>query len=228
MDYTIDGIEVGTHASEVDLSSAGTVHTSVRVSALLDTVPNPDIKTLSYDKKPYWSIERARIGDSREVPLELVVNGKVIAQKKILADGNIRNVSFDLPIAQSSWVTMRKFAGGAYESHICRRGQEANLCVRCERPMGPGCSSSVVDTEGAAHLPGRDRGGTCGVRSRRGSLQEPGKPRVRRSSHPQATYISPFIALSSRHADALQNNQPSARLACRLTFWGHQMSRDPA
>jgi hypothetical protein len=107
MDYTIDGIEVGTHASEVNLSSPGTVHASVRVSALLDTVPNQDIKKLSYDKKPYWAIERARIGDSREVPLELVVNGKVVAQKKILADGNIRSVSFDLPIAQSSWVTMR-------------------------------------------------------------------------------------------------------------------------
>ena len=107
MDYSIDGVEVGTHASEVNLSSPGTVHASVRVSALLDVVPSQAIKTLSYDKKPYWSIERARIGDSREVPLELIVNGKVFAQKKILADGNIRTVSFDLPIAQSSWVSMR-------------------------------------------------------------------------------------------------------------------------
>jgi hypothetical protein len=107
MDYSINGIEVGTHASEVNLSSAGTVHASVRVAALLDALPNPDIKTLSYDKKPYWAIERARLGNSREVPLELVVNGKVVAQKKILADGNVGSVSFDVPIAESSWVAMR-------------------------------------------------------------------------------------------------------------------------
>jgi hypothetical protein len=107
MDYVINGTGVGTHASEVNLSAPGTVHASVRVAALLDAVPNSDIKTLPYDKKPYWAIERARLGNSQEVPLELVVNGKVVAQKKILADGNIRSVSFDVPIAQSSWVAMR-------------------------------------------------------------------------------------------------------------------------
>jgi hypothetical protein len=107
MDYTIEGIEVGEHESEVNLSSAGTVHASVRVSALLDAVPNPDIKNLSYDKKPYWAIERARIGNSREVPLEVVVNGRVMAQKRFLADGTVRNVSFDVPIAESSWVALR-------------------------------------------------------------------------------------------------------------------------
>ena len=47
------------------------------------------------------------LGTHERCHSELVVNGKVVAQKKILADGNIRTVSFDLPIAQSSWVTMR-------------------------------------------------------------------------------------------------------------------------
>jgi hypothetical protein len=107
IDYTIDGVQVGTQASEVDLPSAGTVHASVRVSALLDAVPNPAIKSLSYDKKPYWTIERARIGSSQEVPLELVVNGKVVAQRKITADGIIRSVAFDVPINESGWVAMR-------------------------------------------------------------------------------------------------------------------------
>jgi hypothetical protein len=107
MDYNIEGVEVGAHASEVNLSSAGTVRASVRISALLDAVPNPDLKKLSYDKKPYWAIERARIGNSREVPLEVVVNGKVVAQKKFLADGTVRDVSFNIPITESSWVALR-------------------------------------------------------------------------------------------------------------------------
>ena len=107
IDYTIDGVQVGTHSSEVNLPSAGTVHASVRVSALLDAVPNPAIKALSYDKKPYWTIERARIGSSQEVPLEVVVNGKVVAQRKIAADGTVRSVAIDVPITESSWVAMR-------------------------------------------------------------------------------------------------------------------------
>ena len=107
IDYTIDGVQVGTHSSEVNLPSAGTVHASVRVSALLDAVPNPAIKALSYDKKPYWTIERARIGSSQEVPLEVVVNGKVVAQRKIAADGTVSSVAIDVPITESSWVAMR-------------------------------------------------------------------------------------------------------------------------
>ncbi len=107
IDYAIDGVEVGTHASEVNLPSAATVRASVRVSALLDPVPNPTIKTLSYDQKPYWAIERTRIGNSQDVPLEIVVNGKVVGQKKIPADGSMRSVSIDVPITQSSWVAMR-------------------------------------------------------------------------------------------------------------------------
>ena len=107
IDYSINGVEVGTQASEVALASPGTVHATVRVSALLDAVPDPAIKNLSYDKKPYWTIERARIGASQQVPLELIVNGKVVATKNVLADGALRSVSFDVPITQSSWVAMR-------------------------------------------------------------------------------------------------------------------------
>jgi hypothetical protein len=70
-------------------------------------VADPAIRNLSYDKKPYWTIERARIGASQEVPLELIVNGKVVATKKVLADGALRSVGFDVPITQSSWVAMR-------------------------------------------------------------------------------------------------------------------------
>ena len=42
------------------------------MAARLDDKVDPWLKHLTYDKKPYWHIERARIGDSREVPLEYV------------------------------------------------------------------------------------------------------------------------------------------------------------
>jgi hypothetical protein len=59
------------------------------------------------ERPPYWDIERARVGDSREVPLELVVNGKVVNRKLIVADGSVQEVSFDVAIDQSSWIAFR-------------------------------------------------------------------------------------------------------------------------
>ena len=59
--------------------------------------------------KPYWDLERSRIGETRTVPVELVVNGKAVAKKEIVADGTKQQVTFDVPIEQSSWVCLRIF-----------------------------------------------------------------------------------------------------------------------
>ncbi|HEY3936179.1 MAG TPA: CehA/McbA family metallohydrolase [Bryobacteraceae bacterium] len=107
MDFRINGVEVGTHGSEAPLSSPGTIHATVRVAALLDAIPHPEIQSLPYDKKPYWTIERARIGESREVPVELIINGKAVARKTITADGAVRELAFDAAIERSSWVAVR-------------------------------------------------------------------------------------------------------------------------
>ncbi len=56
---------------------------------------------------PYWNVERARIGDSREVAVEIVVNGKLAASQKLLADGKPREMKFEIPINASSWVAAR-------------------------------------------------------------------------------------------------------------------------
>jgi hypothetical protein len=107
MDFRVGGIELGTKGSEISLSSPGTVHATVRVAAMLDANPHRDLQALSYDQKPYWTVERARVGDTREVPVELVVNGKVAARKQVIADGSMRDVAFEVPIARSSWVAVR-------------------------------------------------------------------------------------------------------------------------
>jgi hypothetical protein len=41
------------------------------------------------------------------VPVELVVNGKAVAKKNLLADGKSHDLAFDIPLDQSSWVAMR-------------------------------------------------------------------------------------------------------------------------
>jgi hypothetical protein len=61
----------------------------------------------SYSERPYWHIERARIGSTREVPVELIVNGRAVARKNIVADGTLRAITFDAQIDQSSWLAVR-------------------------------------------------------------------------------------------------------------------------
>src|SRR5690606_21403921 len=56
---------------------------------------------------PFWHIEKARVGESRRVPVEVVVNGRVVDRELIEADGKVRELTFDIPIEHSSWVALR-------------------------------------------------------------------------------------------------------------------------
>jgi hypothetical protein len=138
MDFQLNGVEVGTHGSEVRLPAAGNVHVTVKAAAYLDPavevishdlagdrpswamtmVPNPPdedlfktpsgvIRDRPYSQRPYWHVERARIGNTREVPVEIVLDGKPVARKTIVADGQVSNLEFDVPVARSSWIAAR-------------------------------------------------------------------------------------------------------------------------
>jgi hypothetical protein len=105
MDFTVNGAAGG--GNDLQLATAGNVHVKVTAAAFLDPQTDGRVKSLPYEQKPYWSLERARIGDSRTVPVEVVVNGSVAARQEIVADGTVRTVDFDVPIQQSSWVAVR-------------------------------------------------------------------------------------------------------------------------
>jgi len=107
MDFQVNGALVGAGDSEVRLAGPGRVHAQVKVAAYLPVIPNESIRGKRYDEKPYWDVERARIGDTREVPVELVVNGEAVARKNVLADGQARDVAFDVNIDKSSWIAVR-------------------------------------------------------------------------------------------------------------------------
>jgi hypothetical protein len=107
MDFKLNDTQVGTGESEVRLGAPATVHAQVRVAAYLDALPDASIRGKHYNEKPYWDVERARIGDTREVPVELVVNGEPVAHANVPADGQMHDVAFDVPIAKSSWVAVR-------------------------------------------------------------------------------------------------------------------------
>jgi hypothetical protein len=107
IDFTVNGKEVGTGGSEISVPAGGLAKVTVKVAAYLDALPNEAIRSRPYDQSPHWDVERARVGASREVPVELVVNGRVAAKKNVTADGVLRDVSFEVPIQQSSWLAVR-------------------------------------------------------------------------------------------------------------------------
>jgi len=107
IDFRVDGLDVGTRGSELALDRPGKVTVTVRVAALLAETPNPDLRDRPYDQKPYWHLERARIGETRKVPLEVVMNGEPVARREIVADGELREVSFEVEVERSSWITLR-------------------------------------------------------------------------------------------------------------------------
>ena len=37
----------------------------------------------------------------------MIVNGQAVARETLLADGDVRDISFDVPIEKSSWVALR-------------------------------------------------------------------------------------------------------------------------
>ncbi len=107
MELTVGGVALGTGGSELALKTPGEVAVTAKVAAFLDETPNPGLGKRHYSQKPYWHIERARIGESRQVKLEVIVNGYPAASRNIEADGTIQDVSFDVDIERSSWVSVR-------------------------------------------------------------------------------------------------------------------------
>jgi hypothetical protein len=107
IDMKVGGVELGTNESELKLSAPGVVPVAAKVAALLPVEPDPALQQRPYTEKPYWHVERARVGATRSVKLELVVNAQPVAQKLILADGSLQDVSFDAKIERSSWVALR-------------------------------------------------------------------------------------------------------------------------
>jgi hypothetical protein len=109
MDFTVNGHEAGTGGSEVSLAAGGLARVTLKVAAWLDPRSSEAIRSLAYDQPPFWDIERARIGSSRDVPVELIVNGRAAARRTVTADGALRDVSFEVPLHQSSWLAARIF-----------------------------------------------------------------------------------------------------------------------
>jgi len=107
LDFKVNAANMGENGSELKLAGPAAVHITAKVAALLDETSNPALRKRPYSGKPYWDIERARIGDTRQVPVELIVNGYPVARQTIEANGALQDLSFETRIDKSSWLAIR-------------------------------------------------------------------------------------------------------------------------
>ena len=139
--------------SQLNLDSAGTVKIESWVSARLEEKQSESGKSIQsrrLDYKPYWHIERSRIGQSRNVKVELVVNGQAVQEKEIVADGSLQKLTWDVDIEHSSWVAIRIFPTVHTNPIFVVVGDKP---IRASRKSAQWCRRKAVDVCWASKSP---------------------------------------------------------------------------
>lgn len=110
IDFKVNELMLGEQDSELSVAKGSKLRISVKAAAFLE--PEQDeigaiIASRNLTQSPYWHIEKSRIGQSRRVPVELIVNGEAVAVQEIEADGDWQSLTFDYTLDRSSWVAIR-------------------------------------------------------------------------------------------------------------------------
>jgi hypothetical protein len=112
IDFTINGVTLGDNESELKVKANTVLNVSVKATGFL-TEKQDEIGAIIAARtpyqSPYWHIERARVGTSRMIPVELIVNGVPVEKKEISADGMWQDIKFTYPVTKSSWVAIRVY-----------------------------------------------------------------------------------------------------------------------
>jgi len=107
MDFRADTVVMGEQGSSLQLAEGRSVVFQVQAAARLNEQPQVDIQRRKFSEQPYWHIERARIGASRKVPVELIENGIAVARMEIEADGALKPIEISHPVKRSGWYALR-------------------------------------------------------------------------------------------------------------------------
>lgn len=106
MNFSVNGTEAGTNDSELKFQNKQTLNITVDAAAYLPPVTDSNsIKPES--NRIYWSILSSRIGETRNVNVELIVNGRPVDTVQLTADGNLKKLSFKYEAGRSCWVAVR-------------------------------------------------------------------------------------------------------------------------
>ncbi len=110
IDFAVNSVEPGLKESELHLKGAQTVNITAKIAAYLNPEQTEDMAAMvkkPLTEQPYWHIERARIGNTREVGVELIVNGYPVDTVRIAADGEFKKVKLNYTVEKSSWIALR-------------------------------------------------------------------------------------------------------------------------
>jgi hypothetical protein len=110
LDFSVNGIECGTRNSELKLKGRQSLKITAKVAAMLSEQQSKESASIASrpgDQQPYWHIERARIGKTRNVKVDLLVNGVPVQSTTVAADGMIRDIAFTQNLDKSAWVSLR-------------------------------------------------------------------------------------------------------------------------
>ncbi|HTF18369.1 MAG TPA: CehA/McbA family metallohydrolase [Chryseolinea sp.] len=110
VDFFVNDTEMGLKDSRLILKKGGTVKVSAKVIANLPAVQTEAGKKIAQAKlteQPFWHIERSRVGNSRNVAVELIVNGVPVDTVVVAADAQWKDIRFEYPITHSSWLALR-------------------------------------------------------------------------------------------------------------------------
>ena len=129
--------------ADVALAAPGTVEIQATIAAWLEPTPTSETEALrttpAFAICP-WHLEHARIGQTREVPVELVVNGIEVQRATLIADGTPRPVRFKTRIDRSSWVALRILPSGHTHPVFVR---VAGKSIRASRRSAQWCRACV-------------------------------------------------------------------------------------
>ena len=106
LDFKVNGR--GSGEGDLSLKASGTLEIETLVAARLEPEPPVDMDPILH-RLNGWHLERARIGMTGTVPVELIVNGGAVDKATLVADGKPRTITFKAPIVRSSWVALRIF-----------------------------------------------------------------------------------------------------------------------
>ncbi|MEQ8766949.1 MAG: CehA/McbA family metallohydrolase [Planctomycetota bacterium] len=167
LDFQIEGVEAGAGGvSRLDIASPKTVKVTARVAAWLDPERTPELEDISrrpLSDRPYWHIERARLGETRRVAVELIVNGIPVERREIEAAGQIVPLTFEWRAERSSWIALRVFASSHTNPifvHVAGKPirasrESAQWCLdavdQCWRSKEPGIAEDEKEAARAAY-----------------------------------------------------------------------------
>jgi hypothetical protein len=106
LNFAVNDVEVGTKESELKVNGKQMLNVSVDVAAYVPPFTD-SASSRPESSRVYWSILNSRIGTSRKLNVELIVNGRPVDTAVIEGDGKINKLKFRHQAERSCWVAVR-------------------------------------------------------------------------------------------------------------------------